>query len=136
MNTISKIYFKFLVLWATLLLIWGIAGFFEFFTEITPFIPLQNSNYPAGVQFVHWLLISSTGILFLIGYFTKWKWTPIACITLFTNLATLCTIETIDFGSENWGYTEYLSELSFYLITALFLLYSKVSKSYFKIEKA
>lgn len=132
MNFISKVYLKLLVIWATFLLFWGVAGFFEFFTEITPFIALQNSNYPTGVQFVHWLLITLTGVSFLFGYFTKWKWTPILMLSLFSNLAILCTIETFDFGSENWGFSEYFSELSFYLITSLFLVYSKVSNSFFK----
>ena len=53
------------------MLIWGLAGFFEYFTGIKPIIELQNKAYPKGVQFVHWFLISLAGFIFLIGYYTS-----------------------------------------------------------------
>jgi hypothetical protein len=131
MVLVSKIYLTLLVLWAIVLIVWGLAGFFEYFTGVTPIIKLQNKAYPNGVQFVHWLLISLTGITFLLGYFIHWKPTPMAMLVLFSNLALLCTIETVDFMSEQWSIKAYLTELTFYIGTALFLMYSTVSKSHF-----
>ena len=131
MVTVSKIYLVFLVIANAILLVWGLAGFFEYFTGITPIIKLQNSAYPDGVQFVHWLLISLTGGTFLIGYLTHWRLTPFAMILLFSNLAVLCTIQTFDFMSEQWSLNAYIGELIFYLLTSLFLIYSTVSKSHF-----
>ena len=131
MIVVAKIYFVFLIVWSVVMLIWGLAGFFEYFTGIIPFIELQNKAYPSGVQFVHWFLISLTGFTFLIGYFNHWKLTPFAMLILFSNLTILCTIETFDFMSEQWSLKAYFSELIFYLATSLFLLYSAVSKSHF-----
>ncbi len=128
----SKTYLILLVIWSVVMLVWGLAGFFEYFTGINkPFIELQNKAYPNGVQFVHWLLISLAGGTFLIGYLTHWNATPFAMLILFSNLAILCTIETFDFMSEQWSLKAYITELIFYLATSLFLLNSAVSKSHF-----
>jgi len=134
MIIVSKIYFVLLVIANAILLVWGLAGFFEYFTGITPIIKLQNSAYPGGVQFVHWLLISLTGGTFLIGYFARWRFTPFAMMLLFSNLAVLCTIQTFDFMSEQWSLSAYIFELIFYLLTSIFLVYSAVSKSHFSSE--
>lgn len=131
MDIVSRIYFVILVAWSVIMLVWGLAGFFEYFTGITPVIKLQNSAYPAGLQFVHWFLISLTGSTFLIGYLTHWSWTPFAMILLFSNLTVMCTIQTFDFMSDQWSLNAYIGELIFYLATSLFLIYSAVSKSHF-----
>lgn len=129
----SKIYIILLVIWSIVMTVWGLAGFLEYFTGITPGLTLQNNAYPNGVQFVHWLLISLTGITFLLGYFMQWKFTPIAMCLLFSNLALLCTIETFDFMSEQWSIKAYLTELVFYFGTAIFLMYATVSKAHFHL---
>ena len=131
MDIVSRIYFVILVAWSAIMIVWGLAGFFEYFTGITPVIKLQNSAYPAGLQFVHWFLISLTGGTFLIGYLTHWSWTPFAMILLFSNLTVMCTIQTFDFMSDQWSLNAYIGELIFYLATSLFLIYSAVSKSHF-----
>jgi len=131
MDIVSRIYFVILVAWSAIMLVWGLAGFFEYFTGITPVIKLQNSAYPGGLQFVHWFLISLTGGTFLIGYLTHWSWTPFAMILLFSNLTVMCTIQTFDFMSDQWSLNAYIGELIFYLATSLFLIYSTVSKSHF-----
>ncbi len=113
------------------MLVWGLVGFFEYFSGIKPIIELQNKVYPKGVQFVHWFLISLSGFTFLLGYLNHWKLTPFAMLVLFSNLAILCTIETFDFMSKQWSLKAFITELIFYLVTSLFLLNSAVSKSHF-----
>ncbi|MBK2086313.1 hypothetical protein IB677_08530 [Francisella adeliensis] len=44
------------------LIVWGALGFIEYFVPTVAF-GLQDPNFPLGVQFLHWLLISSTGII-------------------------------------------------------------------------
>jgi len=131
MELTSKIFLGLLFIWSVIMLIWGLAGFFEYFTDIKPLVELQNAAYPKGVQFIHWLLISVTGFSFLIGYLINWKLTPMIMLVLFSNLAILCTIETFDFMSEQWSIKAYLIELFFYIGTSLFLLYSDISKTHF-----
>ena len=131
MQFLSKAYMTLLLLGAIGMLVWGLAGFFEYFTGIVPFINLQNAAYPSGVQFVHWLLITVTGGVFLFGYILRWKWTPFAMVLLFSNLAVLCTIQTFDFMSEQWGYSQYFTEVVLYVVHSSFLLFSSISKSHF-----
>lgn len=131
MKIAAKIYMALLLLMSAGMLVWGLAGFFEYFTGIKPFIKLQNDAYPGGVQFVHWLLITLSGSIFLGGYITRWKWTPFAMITIFSNLAVLCTIETFDFMSAQWSFSSYFTEIVLYLVHATFLLQSAISKARF-----
>jgi len=131
MALVSKIYMSLLLFASIGMLIWGIAGFFEYFTGIVPFIHLQNAAYPDGLQFVHWLLITVSGGVFLCGYFTRWKWTPVAMVTMYSNLAVLCTIQTFDFMSEQWGYTQYFVEMISYMVHSSYLLFSSLSKKRF-----
>ena len=84
------------------LLTWGILGFIEYFVPTVTF-GLQESNFPAGVQFLHWLLISSTGIIFVFGYLTRWSYTPFVSIVMYATLATLCFVETVDFNAFGGG---------------------------------
>lgn len=132
MKLLSKVYMTLLLIGAIGMLIWGLAGFFEYFTEIKPFIKLQNSVYPSGVQFVHWFLITLSGGTFVLGYLSKWKWTPFVMVLLFSNLAVLCTIQTFDFMSEQWNFSAYITEMLSYVIHSTFLLVSPLSKTHFK----
>ena len=50
-----------LILAATVMLGWGLLGFLEYFTGLAPLMPLQNATFPAGTQFIHWLLITLSG---------------------------------------------------------------------------
>lgn len=131
MVIVPKIYFILLLIWSIVMFIWGLAGFFEYFSGIKPLIGLQNKAYPSGVQFIHWFLISLTGFTFLSGYLTHWDLTPFAMLVLFSNLAILCTIETFDYISDQWSLKAYITELIFYIVTSLFLLNSTVSKLHF-----
>ncbi len=136
MKLISKIYLKLLVFWSLVMMVWGVSGLFEYLTEIVPLIPLQNNAYPNGLQFLHWLWILLAGGIFFVGYFVRWKNTPYAMVVMFSNLATLCTIETFDFMSEQWGAWYYVIEMLWYVFTSVFLLCSTVSKSWFNLERS
>ncbi|WP_149277326.1 hypothetical protein [Pareuzebyella sediminis] len=132
MKIASKVVMMVLLSWTMVMLVWGLSGFFEYFSGIKPLIHLQNSAYTRTVQFVHWLLITLTGGAFVLGYFLKWKWTPFVMVMLFSNLAVLCTIQTFDFMSEQWSYTAYSTEIVLYVLLSAFLLFSSLSKSHFK----
>ncbi len=132
MKFLSKLYMGLLLAATTVMLIWGLAGFLEYFTGIVPIIKLQNDAYPRGVQFVHWLLITTTGAVFLIGYLTRWRWTPFVAVLMFSNLSVLCTIQTFDFMSDQWGITPYTVEMFSYVVHSVFLLSSKTSRNHFK----
>ncbi|MCB1755801.1 MAG: hypothetical protein KDJ38_09775 [Gammaproteobacteria bacterium] len=110
-----------------MLLVWGILGFIEYFVPTAAF-GLQDSNFPAGVQFLHWLLISLTGIIFIFGYLKRWRYTAFATITMYATLATLCFVETVDFNAFGGGDRRFIImavEYILYIILSTYLLRSK-----------
>jgi len=110
-----------------MLLVWGTLGFIEYFVPSAAF-GLQDSNFPAGVQFLHWLLISLTGIIFIFGFLKRWRYTAFATIIMYATLATLCFVETVDFNAFGGGDRRFIImavEFILYIILSTYLLRSK-----------
>lgn len=109
------------------LLIWGVLGFWEYVVPSAGF-GLQNAGFPPGTQFLHWLLITLTGSIFVVGFLLRWQHTPFATVTMYATLATLCFIETIDFGAFG-GPPQSLfvmgGEFATYLAISFYLLRSR-----------
>lgn len=122
---LSQAFSYLLILAATVMLGWGLLGFLEYFTDLAPLVPLQNATFPAGTQFVHWLLITLSGGVFLTGYFLRWSYTPLAMIVLYAALATLCAIETFDFMENPSRYGDFARECIYYVLISIYLLRSK-----------
>lgn len=102
------------------LLCWGLLGLLEYaFPAIA--LGLQNSRFPAGLQFLHFFAIAATGIVFVCGYLTRWVHTPHATTTLYAVLATLCFVETIDFGAFGGGVATMTVEFSLYIGLSAYL---------------
>lgn len=119
------------------LIVWGVLGFIEYFVPAAAF-GLQDSNFPPGVQFLHWLLISSTGIIFVFGYLTRWQYTPFVSIVMYATLATLCFVETVDFNAFGGGDRRFLImgvEYILYIILAAYLLRSEQVRLRFQSDE-
>ena len=124
--------FSYLIILASIVMFgWGTLGFLEYFTEWAPLMPLQNATFPNGTQFVHWLLITLSGSTFLAGYFTRWRYTPIAMIVLFASLATLCAVETFDFMENPSRYADFARECTYYVLMSIYLVRSKRMRNHF-----
>lgn len=118
--------FSYLMVFAAAVLFgWGILGFLEYFTGLAPLMPLQNPTFPSGTQFVHWLLVTVAGSVFLAGYFSRWSYTPIAMMVLYASLATLCAIETFDFMVNPSRYADFARECFYYIVMSIYLVRSK-----------
>lgn len=131
MKILSKIFSYLLLLYAVGMLIWGVLGFIEYLLGLVIIVPLQNPTFPAGTQFVHWTLITACGAIYLYGYFYKWKFTPYAMTTIFAMLATMCTIQTFDFMTEEWRYQSYVNEIIMYILISYYLFRSKLMRLHF-----
>ncbi len=125
MKQISLIYCYLLIASSIGMALWGIFGFIEYFTGHAIVIPLQNPNFPAGTQFIHWFLITLSGLTFLIGYFTRWKYTPNVKVVIYACLATMCFIQTFDFMVREDRYISYVLEVTNYVIVSLYLFKSQ-----------
>ena len=113
-----------LIFAATIMLGWGTLGFLEYFTGLAPLVPLQNATFPGGKQFIHWLLITLSGAVFLTGYFLRWRYTPLAMIVLYAALATLCAVETFDFMENPSRYWDFARECTYYVLISIYLVRS------------
>ena len=111
---------------------WGVLGLLEYCFGFAPLMPLQNPNFPPGTQLVHWIVIMSSGAVYLAGYFARWKYTPFAMVVLFAMLTTLCAVETFDFMTRPDRYSAYAREVTYYAIMATYLLRSRRMRAHFR----
>jgi asparagine N-glycosylation enzyme membrane subunit Stt3 len=86
---------------------------------------LQNPAYPAGLQFLQWVLLIAFGAVFLIGYATRWSLTPLMMIVVSAMLASMCFIQTVDFLTSDFRFVAFALECLAYILIAVFLLKSQ-----------
>lgn len=109
------------------LLVWGLLGLLEYFSPSLR-LGLQNDNFPQGTQLLHWLLLLLSGSTFVGGFLWRRRYTPFATITMYAALATLCFVETVDFGAFGGGTTSYFimaGEYAVYIALSIYLLQSR-----------
>jgi len=126
----SWLFLRLIALLSVAMLIWGVFGFLEYFFNFS-IIPLQNPDFLNGTQFIHWLLITISGVIFLFGFITKWPHTPTAMLVIYAMLATMCFIQTFDMMTSPNRYIAYTIEIILYIIISVFLFRSQESKNYF-----
>jgi hypothetical protein len=116
------------------LFVWGFLGLLEYCFPSLGF-GLQNSKFPQGTQLLHWLLLLLTGSIFVFGFLLRWRHTPFATITMYATLATLCFIETVDFGAFSGGPERFLimaGEYAVYVALSVYLLRSRWVRERFR----
>ena len=115
-----------LLLISSALVAWGVLGLVEYgFPEVS--LGLQHPNFPAGTQFLHFFAILVTGLVFLMGYYLRWSGTPFVTVTMYAVLATLCFVETVDFGAFGGGARRFIPvamEYCLYVALSVYLLRS------------
>lgn len=118
--------FEYLIVLASLIMLgWVLLGFLEYFTGLAPLMPLQNPTFPAGMQTIHWVLITTSGATFLTGYVLRWPYTPIAMLVMFTALATMCAVQTFDMLENPDRYRNFVQECINYIIISIYLFRSR-----------
>ncbi|MEM8788362.1 MAG: hypothetical protein AAGE76_08865 [Pseudomonadota bacterium] len=118
--------FSYLILLASFIMLgWGLLGFLEYFTGLAPLIPLQNPTFPMGMQTLHWILITASGATFIVGYYLRWSYTPIAMLMMFTALATMCAVQTFDMLETPDRYRNFIQECVNYIVISVYLFRSR-----------
>lgn len=133
MSQAARIFSHVLVVIHAILTGWGVLGLVEYFSPAVS-LGLQHANFPAGTQLLHFVSILVTGVIFLGGYFARWSTTPFATVTMYAVLATLCFIETVDFGAFGGGPTRFIPmsiEYVTYVGISIFLLRSETMRQRF-----
>jgi len=112
---------------------WGVLGLVEYAVPSVG-LGLQNENFPAGTQFIHFASVLVTGLVFLVGYATRWRHAPQATVLMYAVLATICFIETVDFYAFGPGPTRFIPmtiEYVVYLSLSAYLLRSRAARDHF-----
>lgn len=133
MKTLGRRVLVGLLIISTGLLSWGLLGLLEYaFPPLN--LGLQNGRFPSGLQFIHFFALVLTGAIFVLGYLKRWPHTPYATITMYAVLATICFIETMDFGAFGGGATGVmimLLEFALYIALSVYLLRSAAIRDHF-----
>ncbi|MEM7237434.1 MAG: hypothetical protein AAF501_06380 [Pseudomonadota bacterium] len=133
LDTLDRFLPKGLLIVSSGLLCWGLLGLSEYaFPALN--LGLQDIRFPAGLQFLHFFALVLTGSVFVFGYLNRWPYTPYATITMYAVLATLCFIETMDFGAFGGGITGVmimLMEFALYIGLSSYLLHSTAIHHHF-----
>lgn len=136
MKTVAKLMPRALLAISAVLAVWGAFGLLEYFAPSAQF-GLQDPKFPAGLQFLHFAAILTTGATFVLGYAARWRGTPFATIVMYAVLATLCFIETVDFESFGGGQTRFIPmtiEYVAYVGLSVYLLRSKAMRRRFSSD--
>ena len=135
LKSLDKLFPKGLFVISFALLVWGLLGLLEY--AYPPLnLGLQNTNFPPGVQFIHFFALILTGAIFVFGYVGRWPQTRYATMTMYAVLATICFIETIDFGAFGGGtigVTIMLLEFALYIVLSIYLLRSAAIQQRFRL---
>lgn len=133
LNALDRVVPKGLLVVSAGLLCWGLLGLLEYaFPKLD--LGLQDGNFPPGLQFLHFFALVLTGSIFFFGYLWRWPHTPYATITMYAVLATICFVETIDFGAFGGGTTGVMimiCEFALYVGLSTYLLRSNGVHSHF-----
>ncbi|MEO1174619.1 MAG: hypothetical protein AAFX94_21595, partial [Myxococcota bacterium] len=111
----------------------GVLGLAEYFFPAIR-LELQSPAFPPGVQFLHFFAVLVTGALFVLGYATRWSHTPLAVVIMYSVLATLCFVETVDFGAFGGGTARFVPmtiEYVVYVLIGTYLLRSAAMVRHF-----
>ena len=131
---LQKAVFKGLFVVSIALLLWGVLGLAEYAAPALNF-GLQDEAFPPGLQFIHFFAITLTGAIFVFGYLARWPHTPHATVTMYAVLATICFVETMDFGAFGGGTTGVivmLCEFALYIALSILLLRSGEAREHFR----
>lgn len=125
MKYVSITFRNLIMVYAIAMLVWGVLGFIEYFTNFYMIVTLQNGDFPKGTQFLHWLLITLCGFVYIYGDMSKWRHTPVAMSVIFGMMASMCFIQTFDFMTNSYRYLLYVMECFLYILISSFLFLSR-----------
>lgn len=123
-----------LLLVSAALAVWGALGLLEYFFPAVA-LGLQDGRFPGRLQFLHFFALLVTGTVFAVGYLRRWRAAPFATVVMYAVLATLCFIETVDFGAFGGGplrFVPMVVEYALYVALSAYLLRSTAMRDHFR----
>ena len=103
------------------LLLWAGIGFLELVFPDPPWDRLSNPLFSESMLLWQWFIISISALVFLIGYYKRWAWTPVLLAGIYALMAFTCTYQTFFILEHESRFTEMIIEFIEYAVILAFL---------------
>lgn len=110
---------------------WSVGGFLEMILPEVFWKPFTNSAFPDWLLFFHWSSVLFASAVFIYGYLTHWRKTPIFMTAGYIFMSIVCVIETFGYMTIDTKYTAMAVELLAYIIILLLLYRTTYFIKYF-----
>ena len=108
---------------------WALVGFAEWFMASVPWPRVSNEQFPRLVLLAQWVLILAAAAVFLGGYATRWRHTPVALAVVYAAMAALCALQTFSYMTNDSRFVAMALEYMAYAGILVFLFRSTVFRS-------
>jgi hypothetical protein len=125
-----------LVAWALILVhaglaVWAFVGFAELALSNVPWTRLSNPLFSRVMLALQWSLIASAALVFVAGYFGRWRRTPVAMLVIYAAMALVCAYQTFFILTHSSRFREMAIEYAEYAVILAFLFRSKHMREHF-----
>lgn len=91
---LERIFAGLLVIVHVGLLAWALVGFAELLTPHVPWRRVSNPLFSTSMLLLQWSLIALASTTFLVGFFLRWRPTPMAMAFIYAAMALVCAYQT------------------------------------------
>jgi hypothetical protein len=114
---------------------WAVVGLVELVELSPPWPRLSNPELPPAVLLVHWPLMLVAAVVFVGGYWRRWRAAPTAVAVAYGCLAAVCAVETFAFLTDSGRFASMAIEYATYA-TILVLLFGTRLRARFTTPRA
>lgn len=106
------------------LAVWALVGFAERALPDVPWQRVSNPLFSPSMLLLQWSLISLAAIVFIAGYFRRWKRTPVAMLFIYGAMALVCAYQTFFILTSASRFRALAIEYVEYTVILAFLFFS------------
>ncbi len=113
------------------LLFWSAGGMLEWLLPAVPWKPYSNPDFPKWLLFVHWTSVIFASSVFIYGYFSRWRLTPILMSAAYGTMALVCLIETFGYMTSRTKFLAMGLEYAAYTLILIVLFDARFASQHF-----
>ena len=113
------------------LLFWSAGGLVEWLLPAVPWKPYSNPEFPRWLLFIHWASVIVASAVFIYGYFSRWKYTPVIMAAAYGMMGFVCLIETFGYMTSKTKFLAMGLEYAAYSLIVMLLFSARFSAQHF-----
>lgn len=118
------------------LAVWATVGFIEWFVPEPPWKRLSNPELPRPMQLLQWTLLAIAAAVFIGGFVTRWRHTPLALTATYVAMASTCAWQTFTMLTHASRYRDMAIEYAEYALILAFVYGSAYMRERFAATPA